>query len=540
MSPRPAICLLILGCLPTPAAADWLGVWQPPLTTARQARYLTPNQAGPHRAVKLTGVVTHVFTGDNSFYVQDDTAGILVLPTPDAKGLVQGDRVEVVGFANRGEFAPTISPRSIERLGKGTLPMPWPFDLSISESRWLHGQWVRAWGVVKEARTEKGMTYLDVWTPRGFAVLVVPGVRGADALLLRKHAVIINGVCEASFEDRQIKTRPNILMAQLPDLPQIPVEAPGGPDAPPLMIDTLLNFVPDPHPGARRVKIAGVVTAAPLPHILAIQDPSGGALIVVENPPAEVPIGTRVEAYGYLWVEGRRIAIIQATIKELGGAPLPPPIQARANELAPGVRDAVLVHMKGRAEDVRELESWTVVTLNDDGTRFDAYLPGSPKHNKLEKLEIGSQHLGRRGADRRRSRPHDTHRARNVSRRSRRVRDTRAATAQATPGPGGSVLVDIRASRLRARRVRDGVLSRGRLAADPARAGAARGQPGQAAVRGEGAAASAISGRNPSLKRWASSLAGLPTTSTISSPSSTAVPNCSPKSPRAMAAGCPR
>ena len=235
------------------------------------------------------------------------------------------------------------------------------------------------------------MTFLDVYTPRGFAVLVVPGEWGVAARQMRKHAVVVSGVCAASFKDRQIHTPARILLAQLPKRPPIPIEPPGGPDAPPRMIDTLLDFVPDPHPGARRVKIAGVVTAAPLPDLLTIQDSSGGALVVVANPPTEIPVGARVEAYGYLQVEGRRISLTQATMKELGGAKLPTPVSARANELAPGARDAVRVQMHGRAEDVRELDGWTVVTLSDDGTRFEAYIPGSPEHNQLDKLEVGSR-----------------------------------------------------------------------------------------------------------------------------------------------------
>lgn len=394
MSPRLILCLLTLGFWPACAVADdWLGIGSPPpIRSAQEVRYLPPEEAARGHAVKLTGIVTHVLARDNSFYIQDETAGIHVRATPDAIGLLQGETVEVVGVTDRGEFAPSIAPKSVRRLGKGNLPMPWPFDLSISESRWLHGQWVRAWAVIKEVRTEKGMTYFDVWTPRGFAVLVVAGEWGMAALQMRKHAVIVNGVCEACFEDRQIRMRPNILLAQLPERLPTPIEPPGGSAAPPRMIDTLLTFAPDPHPGARRVKIAGVVTAAPLPQVLAIQDESGGSLIVVENPPAQFSIGDRVEAYGYLEVEGRRIALIQATVKKLGQGALPAPAAMRASELAQTeARHAIRVELEGRVEEMRKLEDWTVLTLDDEGTRFEAYLAGSPQQNRLDAVEPGTR-----------------------------------------------------------------------------------------------------------------------------------------------------
>jgi signal transduction histidine kinase/CheY-like chemotaxis protein len=394
VSPRPALCLLVLAGLPAPVAADWLGVWPPPspLTTAQEIRHLTPDQADRRLPVKLTGVVTHHNPADNVFYLQDKTAGIRVLAAAAGAGLARGDLVEVEGITDKGEFAPCVSPRSVKKLGTDQLPHPLAYNLSVEDSRWMDGQWVQVWVVVHHARSEAGATRIHVFTPQGRAELVVPGAQWAVAARqMRQQVLIVSGVCVATFEGRRVSGPPTILLSELPKPPPEPIDPPREPDAPPRMIDHLLRFTPYPHPGARRVKINGVVTAAPLPDILLVQDATGGALVQVANPPARVEVGTRVEAYGLLRVEGRRVALTHAAVKPLGRAEPPAELPTRAAELAAGTGDATRVRLTGRVEEVREVEGWTAVALTDDGVRFEAYVPGGLEQTKLGDLETGSR-----------------------------------------------------------------------------------------------------------------------------------------------------
>jgi signal transduction histidine kinase/ActR/RegA family two-component response regulator len=388
--------LLVLAWLPGSASADWFGVWHPTLTTAQQVRHLTPRQAKGNLPVKLTGVVTHVDAVEETFYLQDGTAGIFVLPTPHAKGLAQGDRVEVEGVTNEGEFAPSIAVKSLRRLGTEKLPDAHAFNLTVEDSRWLHAQWVQAWGVVRNARSEAGATYIDVYSSRGPAVLKVPGEDWAiPARAMRGETLFVRGVCAATFKDRRVSGPPTILLAELPKPLPIPTELLAEPDAPRRIIDLFLEFAPAPHPGTRRVKIAGVVTAAPLLGVHVIQDESAGALIRVMNPPVDIPIGTRVEAYGLLHrEEDRRLALTQATLKQLEPAKqpvvLPEPVAVRAAELAVGARDAVRVNLKGRVESFRVIKGWTIVSLSEDNVRFEAFVPDPPDGKAAPKFELGS------------------------------------------------------------------------------------------------------------------------------------------------------
>jgi two-component system, cell cycle sensor histidine kinase and response regulator CckA len=386
-----ALCLIALGLSSAPASAAWL--WPPPLTAAQRVRDLSPGQAEEGRAVRLTGVVTHINPHIGDFWVQDATAGIYVRPTEFAGGLGRGDEVEVVGATHPGDFAPSVTARAVKRLGKGKLPDPYPYNLSVEDSRWLDAQWVQGWGVVQQARSEGGVTLIDVYSPHGTAKLVIPGEeRAVEARRMRGQAVIVRGVCVPTFDaERVISGSAKIYLAELPAVLPAPAELPGGPEAPSRMIDHFLRFSPHPHPGARRVKVAGVVTAMPLPGVVIIQDASGGATLWVDQSRGEVVVGASVEAYGMLRIDGHRIGLTRSTVTVVGPAALPPAVAARPDELAAGTRDATLVRLEGTAGEVREVEGWTAVALTEGGLRFVAYVPGLPDQNGLGKLEPGTR-----------------------------------------------------------------------------------------------------------------------------------------------------
>jgi two-component system cell cycle sensor histidine kinase/response regulator CckA len=392
VSPRLAACLLLLWSA-TPASADWLGLqFQSPLTTAQDIREASGRGDVHGLPVRITGVVTHINPEQKDFWVQDESAGIHVLPHDGAAALQQGDRVEIEGFADRGDFAPCVAAQKLTRLGPGEMPEPMPFDLSVEDARWLDAQWVQAWVVIRGAYTKAGTTRLDVFTSHGCGTLVVPGEQWAPAAgSLRDVAVTVRGVCVPTFKNRLICGPPKIYISSLPQVPRGSPDVIGGPNAPARVIDHLLRFAPAPHPGIRRVKIAGVVTAAPLPGVLVVQDQTGGAMVWTDDPSVAIPVGTAVEAFGLLRIDGHRVGLARAKVKIVGPAPFPTAVGADPRELAAGTRDAQLVKLSGRVEDVRAVGKWTAVTLTDGAFRFEAYVPGSPGQNRLVGLAFGSK-----------------------------------------------------------------------------------------------------------------------------------------------------
>jgi hypothetical protein len=203
VSLRVTACLLVVGWFTSTAAADWPGGWlaPSPLTTAQQIRHLTPEAARAERPVKLTGVVTHVNTHSDDFFLQDASAGIYVRPSTHAAKLAQGDRVELEGTTHEGEFAPCVTPLRVRVIEQGApLPEPLPFNLSVEDSRWLHAQWVHAAVVVRGASADKGVTRIEVTTPRGRGTLIVSGEQWARAAQeLKGAALTVRGVCARGF-----------------------------------------------------------------------------------------------------------------------------------------------------------------------------------------------------------------------------------------------------------------------------------------------------------------------------------------------------
>jgi signal transduction histidine kinase len=386
--------LLLFVFMPTAARADWPGIWgDPPLTTAQDVRKLAINPTKTGCPVRLTGVVTHVNPPANEFWLQDSTAGIHVRATVDAPKLAQGDRVEVTGVSDTGAFSPAVIASKVEKLGAGTLPTPIVCNLLVEESRWQDGQWVQATVVVRGAYTHQGTTRIEVYTPRGSGLLVISGEDwAAQAKQLRKAEITVRGVCVATCKDKTVSGAPNILLASLPPVPET---SPGSDAEVPLrVIEHLLRFTPTSQSSGWQVKIAGVVTATPFPGMLIVQDSTGGATVWSEAPRTDIPIGTRVEVVGLLRIDTQQVALTRASIKVLGPGSLPDAVATHPVQLIDRTRDAIVVRLSARVEEVRELcdfGGWTAITLADAAYRFDAYVPGLPRKNGLAGLEPGSR-----------------------------------------------------------------------------------------------------------------------------------------------------
>jgi hypothetical protein len=88
-----------------------------PLRPVSQLLVSTPGGKSEHR-VHVQGEVTSPPV-DGSFYLQDDTQGVRVFTSETTGHLNLNDRVEVVGFAETGEYSPVVRDAIFRRLGPG-------------------------------------------------------------------------------------------------------------------------------------------------------------------------------------------------------------------------------------------------------------------------------------------------------------------------------------------------------------------------------------------------------------------------------------
>ena len=83
------------------------------LTTVREVRTLTPDQAREARPVRLRGVVTVLSGWKSSFFFRDATSGISIDRSDSFSALQPGQRVEIHGVTGTGMFAPIVIARSV-------------------------------------------------------------------------------------------------------------------------------------------------------------------------------------------------------------------------------------------------------------------------------------------------------------------------------------------------------------------------------------------------------------------------------------------
>ncbi|MGH9613592.1 MAG: hypothetical protein ACRD4P_10985, partial [Bryobacteraceae bacterium] len=88
----------------------------PVLTTARQVRNLSPQQANLAYPVHIRAIVTFYAPDRSDLFVQDSTAGIFVWRDKFRSPLRAGDLVELDGISE-GDFAPEIREQAIRVIG---------------------------------------------------------------------------------------------------------------------------------------------------------------------------------------------------------------------------------------------------------------------------------------------------------------------------------------------------------------------------------------------------------------------------------------
>ncbi|HEX3719544.1 MAG TPA: PAS domain S-box protein [Verrucomicrobiae bacterium] len=101
---------------PPPATADEI-----PARPIASLLQFSPQGTYGHR-VKVVGTVIDR-QNENKLYIQDDSSGLFV-QTVQPGGLLVGDRVEVVGFAARGDYTPMLQDSDFHKIGTGETPRP--------------------------------------------------------------------------------------------------------------------------------------------------------------------------------------------------------------------------------------------------------------------------------------------------------------------------------------------------------------------------------------------------------------------------------
>jgi len=160
------------------------------ITTIRELRNLTPEQARQQIPVRVTGTVTYFEPFRSLAFIQDETGGAYFSPhliwnpdeTPEGEDPPPmpraGDRYQIFGASSDGNFAPIISgPKHGESIyfGRYGFPDPAPLDPDRFVDPELEARWIEATGVVRALRRFDQRLTLDVTDGVNSFTVSIPG-----------------------------------------------------------------------------------------------------------------------------------------------------------------------------------------------------------------------------------------------------------------------------------------------------------------------------------------------------------------------------
>lgn len=346
----------------------------PLLQQVRAVRGLSTRQADLGYPVRVRGVVTYCEPLWKSLFIQDATAGIFVAALEKEPNVRTGQIVEVIGFSERGDFAPIIRAAQVVTEAQGELPQAHEAPFADLASGKEDSQWVAVAGVVRAAARRAPHLVIDIEASGGsFTALVAGDDDSAAGERLIDSEVRIRGACGTIFNRRRQSVGMRLFT---PGVEYVQVTQPGPEDPfalPGRKITELLGFNPEEKPG-HRVKTAGVVTWC---HgtLLFLRDETGGMGADLRQPLLLQP-GDEVEAVGFPGVEDRAPRLQGVVVRKLREGPPPEPTLLSITEALRGDCNADLVRLEAWLVDSSSLEESHVLLLQADGRTFEAHLLG--------------------------------------------------------------------------------------------------------------------------------------------------------------------
>ncbi len=367
-----SIALLAAGC-----GASWV-TGQQAQTDAEQGGPLTSveavRQLGAERAedeslpVRLRGVVVFVASGRDAIKIHDGGGGIGVSLPPGVPCPAVGDTVEVEGSTKsvnvQAHRYPHVAGEKVTVTGAASFPEAIPVSVADLAAFKHYNQWVSVEGVVVMWKMSPASLSVMLTGPDTWAVVHVRGLKKADFPRdLHGARVRVTGV-NMGISHSQADT----MIA--PGPAQLEVLAPGTEDIFAAPLKTLREVAERRVPPAERVRVQGVVTAAPDSQTVYLQDQNGDALCVLlqhgwlrsssaghlyadAGRLPEARPGDVIEVAGSLRGPGadareEGFALVSCHARVTGQDMLPEAVQSTPAEIAGGAHTWRLARVRGR------------------------------------------------------------------------------------------------------------------------------------------------------------------------------------------------
>lgn len=292
----------------------------PALTNIVQIRQLSHEDLEDQPDVHLQAVVTYSSASSGMLFIQDNTAGVYVWPKHRPLALKPGQRVELTGIAEAGEFSASVRPETngFRVIGEAPLPAPAIFDAaSLAEGKW-DGQLSSCDGVVQAV--DQGAFYwrVSLWTGMQRIYCLLPANETLSPGRLLDAKVRATGVGSATQRQDGGALTLSLYLNSQKDLE---VLLPAPPDAfaleaTPIQDASRLGPL---SLGGHRIKVSGIVSLTRTNGDFFVESPQGGVL-VRPSEPVKLEVGDRVEVAGFPSLSEPRPNLEQGLVKSLGKA----------------------------------------------------------------------------------------------------------------------------------------------------------------------------------------------------------------------------
>jgi len=359
------------------------------LTNAQQVRRLDPETAGKNIPVHMYGVVTYYDARLFNLFFQDASGGIFILVAPEiSTNIAAGQKIEVEGVSDKGDYAPIVKATAIRVLGRAPLPRPRQVSIDQLFTGLEDSQWIEVSGVVRSATVLEGRHYLNLAMNGQRVMVYIGNINESESAKLINATVRLRGVCYSRYNMKRQLRVPWLAVSSLADV-TVEQFSPAQPEE--VSIASLAQFNSSGFYG-NLVKVRGVVTLQKSGGTLFIQNQGYGLCAQVAQPDTLAP-GDQVMVSGYSAL-GQYVPMLEdATVQLLGHGKPPAPIPTSLETLlnAPENFDGVEVYLKADLINIVESAGRQTLVLQSSNSIFAATLESTRNGGPFKALKLGSE-----------------------------------------------------------------------------------------------------------------------------------------------------
>ena len=394
------LCLLLPAAFASPSQQVGRGPNLPTLTSVRQMRSLSKEQANLGYPVRIRGVVTFYHLSRSAkdlsllgglytnMFIQDASGGNWVAIDKSQPELATGTLIDLEGKTSQSDFSPDIVDARWRVVGQGVMPVPRRSEFGPLASTKEDSQWIEAEGIVRSAEKVFGDLRLDIAMDGGRINAFIPDFKEAIPSQLVDARIRVQGVCGARFNSKD-QLRGVILF--IPALKYVRIIEPGPGEAsaiPVQSVGSLLHFTIGGATG-HRVRIQGTVTLQRFGRLLFVKDKDGSIRVETTQKTLAAP-GAVVDVVGFPGLGETEPFLQQAYFRVVGHTFPPVPVHASGEELAKGDREGELVEIDGQLLDRTLTPREQILIVKSGNEVVQAQLEDDQSLKGLEKIAPGS------------------------------------------------------------------------------------------------------------------------------------------------------